>query len=75
MSRSEDSAGAGNRSTPQWFATTHWSVVLAARDGGSPGASEALNDLCRAYWPPLYAYIRRQGHDVAESVKPPCLKR
>ena len=51
----------------QWFATTHWSVVLAARNGDSAGASEALNDLCRAYWPPLYSYIRRQGHDVAEA--------
>ena len=51
----------------EWFATTHWSVVLAARDRVSPGASEALNDLCRAYWPPLYSYIRRQGHDVAEA--------
>ena len=50
-----------------WFATTHWSVVLAARNGDSPGASEALNDLCRAYWPPLYSYIRRQGHDIAEA--------
>ena len=51
----------------QWFATTHWSVVLAAREGDSPGASDALNDLCRAYWPPLYSYIRREGHDVAEA--------
>jgi len=51
----------------RWFATTHWSVVLAAQNGDSLGASEALNDLCRAYWPPLYAFIRRQGHDVAEA--------
>jgi RNA polymerase sigma factor (sigma-70 family) len=51
----------------QWFVTTHWSVVLAARNGDSPGASEALNELCRAYWPPLYSYIRRQGHGVAEA--------
>ncbi len=51
----------------QWFATTHWSVVLAARDGDSPGGSKALNDLCRAYWPPLYAYIRREGHAIAEA--------
>jgi RNA polymerase sigma-70 factor (ECF subfamily) len=50
-----------------WFVTTHWSVVLAARDGECPGASEALNELCRAYWPPLYSYIRRQGHGVAEA--------
>jgi RNA polymerase sigma-70 factor (ECF subfamily) len=51
----------------QWFVTTHWSVVLAARDGDAPGASEALNELCRAYWPPLYSYIRRQGHGAAEA--------
>jgi RNA polymerase sigma factor (sigma-70 family) len=51
----------------QWFLTTHWSVVLAARDENSAGASQALNELCRAYWPPLYSYIRRQGHNVAEA--------
>jgi RNA polymerase sigma-70 factor (ECF subfamily) len=44
------------------FETTRWSVVLAAQ-GESAGAREALNALCRAYWPPLYAYIRRWGHD------------
>ncbi|MGZ8939907.1 MAG: RNA polymerase sigma factor [Limisphaerales bacterium] len=51
----------------QWFVTTQWSLVVATREGDSSGASEALNDLCRAYWPPLYSYIRRQGHDVAEA--------
>lgn len=50
-----------------WFATTHWSVVLAAKSGDSPQTSEALEKLCRAYWPPLYAYIRRSGHDPAEA--------
>jgi len=44
------------------FATTHWSVVLAAADAASPGAAEALEQLCRAYWYPLYAYVRRKGH-------------
>src|SRR5438874_12298622 len=43
------------------FATTRWSVVLGARDG-SPAADDALARLCRAYWYPLYAYVRRQGH-------------
>jgi RNA polymerase sigma factor (sigma-70 family) len=57
----------GTPTHAQWFVTTHWSVVLAAQDGGSPEASAALNDLCRAYWPPLYSYIRRRGHDVAEA--------
>src|SRR2546427_5730017 len=47
---------------PGWFATTHWSVVLAAGQTTSPQAEEALEKLCRAYWYPLYAYVRRQGH-------------
>ena len=46
----------------QWFATTHWSVVLGAADTSAPGSQEALEKLCRAYWFPLYAYVRRQGH-------------
>ncbi|PYL01635.1 MAG: RNA polymerase subunit sigma-24 [Verrucomicrobia bacterium] len=45
------------------FGTTHWTVVLNA----SQGAEEALVRLCRIYWPPLYAYIRRRGHAVHEA--------
>src|SRR5688572_9383199 len=45
----------------QWFTTTHWSVVGAA--GGLTDASkEALEKLCRTYWPPLYSYVRRWGY-------------
>lgn len=44
------------------FATTHWSVVLAAREREGSRAGEALAELCRCYWYPLYAYVRRQGH-------------
>jgi len=50
---------------PAAFPTTHWSRVLAVRDG-SPApaqAREALAELCRAYWYPLYAFIRRRGHN------------
>ena len=43
------------------FAPTHWSVVLAAAGGDSPGAAEALSRLCRDYWYPLYAFVRRKG--------------
>ncbi|MBU6402568.1 MAG: hypothetical protein KGS61_19795, partial [Verrucomicrobia bacterium] len=43
------------------FATTHWSVVLAARQEGSPQATAALEQLCGDYWYPVYAYIRRRG--------------
>ncbi len=52
---------------PRQFHPTHWSVVLAAGDSQSPGADVALEKLCRAYWFPLYAYIRRQGADVHEA--------
>ncbi len=45
-----------------WFVTTRWSVVLAAREKDSPQSAAALETLCRSYWYPLYAYVRRQGH-------------
>ena len=44
------------------FATTRWTVVLAAGLRGAPQADVALEELCRTYWYPLYAYVRRQGH-------------
>jgi DNA-directed RNA polymerase specialized sigma24 family protein len=42
------------------FATTHWTVVLAAGNRGSRHADVALEELCRTYWYPLYVYVRRQ---------------
>jgi len=45
-----------------YFATTHWTVVLAAGRGSTPQADRALEELCRTYWYPLYAYVRRRGH-------------
>jgi RNA polymerase sigma factor (sigma-70 family) len=47
---------------PSLFLTTHWSVVLAAQDKSSPESAAALEVLCRAYWYPLYAFVRQQGH-------------
>src|SRR3989442_1683830 len=49
------------------FATTHWSVVLAAGQSDSPNAAEALEKLCRIYWYPLYVYVRRQGHSSEDA--------
>jgi RNA polymerase sigma-70 factor (ECF subfamily) len=49
------------------FATTHWSMVLAARDRALPQAATALADLCGTYWYPLYAFVRRRGHTVEEA--------
>ena len=51
----------------QWFATTRWSVVLAAGAHDSPQAAEALEQLCRTYWYPLYAYVRRRGHEPEDA--------
>ncbi len=49
------------------FATTRWSVVLAASGGDSPAADEALGKLCETYWYPLYGYLRGRGHDVSDA--------
>jgi len=56
---SADSTAHGARS----FATTRWSLVLAAGAGGSG----ALTELCRAYWFPLFAYVRRCGVPAHEA--------
>jgi RNA polymerase sigma factor (sigma-70 family) len=48
------------------FHTTHWSVVLAAQ-GETPAADEALEKLCRTYWRPLYAFVRREGRSIEEA--------
>jgi RNA polymerase sigma-70 factor (ECF subfamily) len=44
------------------FATTHWSVVLAAGRDSSPEARLALAELCKSYWYPLFVFVRRQGY-------------
>src|ERR1051325_3172581 len=51
-------SGSGSKAFPP----TRWSVVLAATDQPSPESDAALDSLCRAYWHPLYAYVRRCGH-------------
>jgi RNA polymerase sigma-70 factor (ECF subfamily) len=50
------------------FAATRWTLVLAAAPGkASVRATDALAELCRVYWYPLYAYVRRRGFDTHES--------
>ncbi len=49
------------------FATTRWSVVIAAGGLPSPDSRDALESLAQAYWHPLYAYIRRRVSDVNEA--------
>lgn len=52
------------------FATTRWSIVLAAGRADSTSSRDALAHLCKAYWYPLYAYARRRGYraDQAEDL-------
>ena len=60
---SDMSPAAGKRQ----FATTQWSVVLAAGDTGRDEARIALAQLCETYWYPLYAYVRRRVDNVHEA--------
>ena len=53
---------ATDSSAPRSFTTTRWSIVLAAKGGREP-AGDALAELCRVYWYPLYVFVRRQGHE------------
>lgn len=62
----DKSGGSENRTLgnlgPDHFATTHWSVVIAAGREESHKSAEAMERLCHAYWYPLYAFVRRLGH-------------
>lgn len=49
------------------FATTHWSVVQTAARSDTTRAGAALEKLCRTYWFPLYAYVRRRGQSPADA--------
>ena len=57
--------GSGARSAR--FATTRWSMVVAAGRGEGGSGRESLARLCQAYWFPLYAYARRRGHSPEDS--------
>jgi RNA polymerase sigma factor (sigma-70 family) len=58
----KDESGGFTEERPEpLFATTHWSVVLAAGHGDTTRAADALSHLCKSYWYPLYAYARRRG--------------
>jgi RNA polymerase sigma-70 factor (ECF subfamily) len=54
---------------PQEFATTHWSLVVAAKpdEASRSRARKALEELCRAYWYPLYAFVRNRGYSSSDA--------
>ncbi len=49
------------------FATTRWTLVNAAGHQSDPHTAAALAELCQIYWPPLYSYLRRRGHDAEQA--------
>lgn len=58
-----------DRSGREHFTNTRWSLVLQAGAVASPSSVEALEQLCRAYWPPIYGFLRRRGqspHDAQD---------
>ncbi len=64
--RTEDSQSEA-RAPHGIFATTHWSVVLAAGQQGTSQSAAALERLCQTYWYPLYVYVRRRGYSVEDA--------
>lgn len=55
------------RPAQRLFATTRWSVIRQAGDLVSPSVESAREQLCRLYWPALYAWLRRDGHAPADA--------
>src|SRR6266436_2015231 len=61
------SDGKSSPGNPADFRTTHWSVVVLAAGGQEQQALNALDQLCQAYWYPLYAFVRRRGYGEEEA--------
>src|SRR5882757_2280055 len=49
------------------FQTTHWTMVSRVRQSDPTETEKALSNFCEAYWPPLYAFLRRRGHASPEA--------
>jgi len=67
MPHSAANSGPGASAPACQFATTHWSMVVAAGHGRSPESEAALEALCRDYWYPLYVYVRRRGYSADDA--------
>lgn len=54
---------------PRVFATTRWSLVLAGAnsEGDQQKATEALAELCRTYWRPIFSYVCRRGYSIEDA--------
>ncbi|HEX3628328.1 MAG TPA: sigma-70 family RNA polymerase sigma factor [Verrucomicrobiae bacterium] len=67
QSNIDDASSHGGFSPRRVFATTQWSVVLTAGRAEFQQAQDALETLCKTYWYPLYAYVRRRGYSPADA--------
>ena len=61
--------GHGGAGEPREFVTTRWSLILSAAHFGSEEqkASDALAELCRTYWRPIFSFVRRRGYSVEDA--------
>jgi RNA polymerase sigma factor (sigma-70 family) len=57
----------GSENSRHGFASTQWSLVLAARDGEPLLAHAALSSLCAIYWRPLYSFVRGSGYPAEDA--------
>lgn len=67
MNSSVPSPTATPSGRPRRFVTTRWSLIRQARQGHDTPARAALEELCQAYWLPVYGFMRRQTRDVHEA--------
>jgi DNA-directed RNA polymerase specialized sigma24 family protein len=59
----------GDLAEPREFRTTHWSLILSAAGSNADDQKtrEALAELCRTYWRPVFVFVSRQGYPVEEA--------
>jgi RNA polymerase sigma-70 factor (ECF subfamily) len=62
-------AGDQGRGEPREFVTTRWSLILSAANSGSEEqkARDALAELCRTYWRPIFSFVRARGYSVEDA--------
>ena len=58
----------GSRERPREFVTTRWSLILSATNGNEEQkARDALAELCRTYWRPIFSFVRARGYSTEDS--------
>lgn len=63
----EETTGGDGTSGGGFFPNTRWSMVVAAQDSPSVERGEALAELCRIYWRPVYLFVRQRGNSPEET--------